>query len=407
VSAPRLLLGLLTLAAVLAAFLLLSGGRSPSPSRAPAAGSQSPGPPPAPTTGSPSTTPAPAQLQPAQPAPAGEQFGVNVNRLFNDGTFTQAQIASQLEALAATGAKLARSDALWEASEPTAPAGAVHHYNWGFDDRIAGSLANQGLAWLPIIDYSAPWAQSIPGEDHSPPASASDYAAYAGALAARYGATGSFWREHPLLTARPVSTYEIWNEPDNGEFWTPTPDPAGYADLYLAARTAILAADPGARAIVGGLTNPTSFLPAMLTARATLRGHVDGVAVHPYGSPLVVLGKLRTDRATLDALGFSTVPLYVTEFGWSTEPRGTLNYAPAAVRPRYIATTMGDLGHLDCGIAAAVLYTWVTPEQNPTDREDWYGIHGPAGAPTAASAAFARGVHVAQARAPTIHLCRG
>jgi hypothetical protein len=389
----RLLLGLLALTAVLAALLLLHGGRSPVPQPPRTATSQS------------TTTPT-AQLQPAQPAPVSEQFGINVNRLFNDGTFTQVQIDSQLEALARTGAKLARTDALWEATEPKAPVDGVHHYNWAFDDRIAGSLADHRLAWLPIIDYSAPWAQSIPGQDHSPPASASDYAAYAGALAARYGAAGSFWREHPLLTAQPVSTYEIWNEPDNGEFWTPTPDAARYADLYLAARTAILAADPDARAIVGGLTHPTSFLPALLAARPLLRGHVDGVAVHPYGNPLVVLGKLHADRATLDGLGFSAVPLYATEFGWTTEPAGTLNYVPAALRPRYIATTMADLGHLDCGIAAAVLYTWVTPEQNPGDREDWYGIHDPAGAATAASAAFARGVHGAQSRAPTIRLCR-
>ena len=126
-----------------------------------------------------------------------EVFGINVNRLFNDLTYTQAQIDAQLAAVRATGATVARSDALWEAAEPHAPAGGRHHYDWSFDDQIAGSLAAHGLTWLPIIDYTAPWAQSVSGQDHSPPRSDADYAAYAGAFAARYGSGGTFWRAHP------------------------------------------------------------------------------------------------------------------------------------------------------------------------------------------------------------------
>ena len=398
----RLLLGVLAVvvAVVVVALLLEGGGGSPAPAPEPSTTSTS-------TTAPQSGTTPTAALPPARAAPGGEQSVANVNFLFDTKIFTPAQIDAQLRALAGTGAKLARTDALWEASEPAPPVAGVHHYSWAFDDRIAGSLAAHGLTWLPIVDYTAPWAQSIPGQDHSPPASPSDYAAYARALAARYGSGGSFWRAHPQLRARPVSAFERWNEPDNAHFWTPAPDAARYADLYLAARAAILAADPSARAIVGGLTQPTSFLPAMLAARPVLRGHVDGIAVHPYGNPLVVLGKLHADRTTLTTLGFGRVPLYVTEFGWATSPPGTLNYAPADVRPRYIATTMGQLGHLDCGVAAATLYTWVTPQQDPANREDWYGIYSPAGTPTPASEAFARGIRAAQSRVPTIPLCGG
>jgi hypothetical protein len=387
--------GVLVGVALLAAVLLEHGGEARRGSTA--AGSTT-------TAAASATTTAPP---PGKPAPAGEQFGVNVNRLFDDGTYSPAQMEAQLRALASTGATLARSDALWEATEPTAPVGGVHHYSWSFDDRIAAQLAAHGLSWLPIVDYSAPWAQSVPGQDHSPPARAGDYAAYAGALAARYGNGGSFWREHPALPARPVGTYEIWNEPDNSEFWTPGPNAAAYADLYTAARDAIRAADPDARAIVGGLTHPNTFLPAMLAARPGLHGQLDGVAVHPYGNPLVVLGKLRSDRATLDRLALSAVPLYVTEFGWTTSPAGTLNYAPAERRPRYIEATTAALGHLDCGVAAVTLYTWITPQRNPADREDWYGIDGLDGSPTASSRAFAQGVRRAGRPAATIRLCDG
>jgi hypothetical protein len=365
------------------------------------------------TSGGPTTpphhaTPAPAPGIPAQPPPAAEQFGANVGRLFNDRSYTPAQIGAQLAALRQTGATLARSDALWEATEPTPPVGGTHRYDWSFDDSIAASLAAHGLRWLPIIDYSAPWAQSIPGSDHSPPSSAADYAAYAAALAGRYGPGGSFWSAHPGLPQEPIDTYEIWNEPDNSAFWTPSPDAAGYATLYLRARDAITAVQPGARVIVGGLTHPTAFIAAMLAASPTLRGHLDGVAVHPYGAnPLAVLAGVRAARLALDSLGIGSVPLYITEFGWTTHPPGALDYLPERLRPGYIERSLAALGHLDCGVAAVLLYAWVTPERDRANPEDWFGIHPPDGAPSPDTAAFAEGLRAAASPGSPISLCAG
>ncbi len=353
-----------------------------------------------------SATTSAAVSRPLRPARTAEQFGANVNYLFNTHDFTPAQVSSQLAALAQTGVTIARSDALWEASEPTAPVNGVHHYEWAFDDAIALALAEHGLRWLPILDYTAPWDESVPGQDHSPPRSAVDYAAFAGAFAARYGAGGTFWRAHLGLTARPVDTYEIWNEPDNGEFWVPTPDAGAYAQLYQRAREAIAAVNAGARVVVGGLKDPAGFLPAMMSADPALRGHIDGVAIHPYGTPLVVLSRIRAARATLASLGLGTVPLYVTEFGWTTRPAGAVGYAPASARTKYLVETVGTLGHLDCGVAAAVLYTWVTPERNALDPQDWYGISDPAGAGGRDVAAFSAGLRAARAPRPAIELCR-
>lgn len=378
------------IAAVVVAAIALSGGSGPS-SRAKT------GPPTAATT---------STVTAGQPPPATVQFGINVNRLFNDGTYSPQQIASQLGALEATGATLARSDALWEATEPTAPAGAVHRYDWEFDDSIATALAQHGLQWLPIVDYSAPWAESVAGQDHSPPTSVADYAAYAGSLAARYGPDGAFWRGHPELKARPVDTFELWNEPDNPTFFKPRPDPGRYAAMYTLARTAILASDPSARVIVGGLTAAPSFIPELLAAAPGLQGHVDGIAIHPYGAnPQTVLAKVRQDRQVLDSAGLGSVPLYVTEFGWTTHPRSALQYLPERLRPGYISQTLASLGHVNCGIGAVTLYTWVTPERNRADLEDWFGIHSPSGAGTPDSYAFAAGLKQATSGGAAVHLC--
>jgi hypothetical protein len=404
--------GALALAGIAVGAILLSGGGSghhvPPPSTTTVPG--------APTTTSTSTPPAttttasgPAPAGPAaQPPPARELFGANVNRLFNDRSYSPAAIGGQLAALRATGATVARSDALWELAEPSAPVGGVHRYDWSFDDAIAGSLAAHGLTWLPIIDYSAPWTASLARADHSPPTSASDYASFAAALASRYGPQGTFWRAHPELTATPVDTYEIWNEPDNPTFWRPAPDARRYVELYLRARDAITAVDPQSRVIVGGLTNPVGFVPALLAARPDLRGHLDGVAIHPYGFPVGgVLARVRSARRALRAAGLGTVPLYATEFGWTIHPTGALDFLAAPQRPSAIERTVGDLGHLDCGVAAAILYTWVTPERNPADGADWFGIHPPAGGSSPDTAAFARGLRRASGSAPPISLCGG
>jgi hypothetical protein len=349
------------------------------------------------TTSSATVVPPPTTPLPARPAPSDEQFGANVNLLFNDQDLSSATIGRELAALHGTGASLARSDALWEASEPAPPNGTTRTFDWSFDDEIAAELATHRLSWLPILDYSVSWAQSITGEDHSPPRSDADYAAYAQAFAARYGTGGTFWQTHPALPALPVTTIEIWNEPDNPEFWQPTPDPAAYADLYTAARNAIDVVDASARVIVGGLTRATSFLPAMLSARPQLRGHLDGVAIHPYGTPAILRDRIVAARRTLDALGLGSTPLYVTEFGWTTTPPGAGDYVPETTRPGDISQALATLSSPDCGIAAALIYTWYSPETDPANSQDWYGIDGLDGQPTPDVVAFTDALHAAAA----------
>jgi hypothetical protein len=204
----------------------------------------------------------------------------------------------------------------------------------------------------------------------------------------------------------PVDTFEIWNEPDNPGFWFPAPDPAGYARLYLAARSAIKRVDPTARVIVGGLTAPRRFLPALIRTLPALRDQLDGVAIHPYApDPEGVEARVRTARQVLRALGLGTLPLYVTEFGWTTSPPGALDYATADRRPGYITQTLAALGHSDCMIAAAFLYTWVTPERDRRVDQDWFGISpsGASGSPD--TAAFATGLRQASGSGPVTLSC--
>jgi hypothetical protein len=326
--------------------------------------------------------------------------------LFNSGRYTPTEIDAQLAALAHTGATVVRSDALWEDTEREPPIGSLHRYDWSFDDLIAGSLAAHGLRWLPIIDYSAPWAKLVPGQNHSPPSSVSDYAAYAAAVAARYGPGGLFWIEHPQLRPLPVDSYEIWNEPDNSAFWYPSANPAAYASLYTSARDAITAVQPVAQVMIGGLTRPAWFLSAMLAGDPALRGEIDGVGIHPYAATSDgVLAGVRNARLAMRSDGLASVPLYVTEFGWTTDRTEQRDWAPENARPSYILRTFSTLGHTDCGVAAVLLYAWATPERDPADAQDWFGISPPRANGGPDTAAFASGVLAAMAPRPTSALC--
>ncbi|MEA2423501.1 MAG: polysaccharide biosynthesis protein PslG, partial [Thermoleophilaceae bacterium] len=324
-------------------------------------------------------------------APAGRDlFAINVNRVIDDD-FTPAHWQAPLAAVRASGIRQARTDAFWMWGEPNPPDHGVHTYDWSMLDAVALALAQHGLRWLPVIDYSALWASSDPSDYHAPPTSNDDYAAYAGAFAARYGRGGSFWFAHPELDPLPVTAYEIWNEPNGAWFWKPAPDAANYADMYIRARERIKAADPEATVVVGGLVAHASFVEAMYAARPELKGNVDAVGWHPY-APTVggVIGNVRALRQALERLGDPGVPISLTEIGWPTSGDGSPIVLPEAARAAALEGTTDALARSDCGIASIVPYTWTTPEQHANDVEDWYGIRHPGGGASASADGYAR-----------------
>jgi hypothetical protein len=316
-----------------------------------------------------------------------DMFGVSVNRVFNDD-FTPAHWDAPLAAVYDTGFRAARSDAFWMWAEPGPPHDGVHTYDWSRLDAEQGALGRHSLRWLPILDYSATWAASDPGDYHSPPTSLDDYAAYARAFAERYGRGGTH------AGSLPVTTYEIWNEPNGPWFWHPTPDAAVYADMYLKARAAIKSVDPHARVVVGGLVADATFVERMYAARPELRGNVDAIGWHSYApTPDGILRGVRGLRSTLERLGDPDVPIDVTELGWpthGTEPDAKPIVVSEDARAVSLEVTAEALARGDCNVGAVIPYTWMTPEKDVDHAEDWYGIRHPDGSPTPTSDAMAR-----------------
>jgi hypothetical protein len=273
----------------------------------------------------------------------------------------------QLAAMEADGVKVVRSDSPWNEIEPVPPGPTGHIYQWSGFDSWVSTLAKHHLTWEPLVDFSVWWAKTCSG--NCAPTTDSTYATFAQAIAAKYGANGSFWVQNPQLPYYPVQIFEIWNEEASQTFWVPPPR---FATLYSASRAAIHAVDPTASVIVGGLAddsqsyNPSKDYPAayvyqMFTADPGLRGNVDGFGLHPYGTTAVdAVNWTIHFRRVLDQLGEATAPIDITELGWTTG-----NASRETWRAGTMSTVALELSRSDCGIRLFEPYDWVNPGVDP------------------------------------------
>src|SRR5215217_6832189 len=348
-----------------------------------------------------------SESAPAAAADSSGFFGVNAQALFG---LSAGRVEAHLGVMADGGLELVRRDASWDVAEPEPPEGGRHSYLWDRFDREVAAYARHGLRWLPIVDYSTAWSGEIAGDFFSAPVRVGDYAAYAGALADRYGEGGSFWHQHPQLPELPVTRFEIWNEPNAELFWHPTERAAErYAELYLAAHAAIRRADPSARVLVGGLAlsnhdvlDEHDFIATMVRHRPELAGAVDAIAFHPYAATADgVIARIRDFRQTLERLGLGQVPLEITEVGWTTTKTSETDRAQAL---RQLAE---QLPRSDCNIASLIPHTWLTDEQDPNNPEHWFGIYTPDTTPKPSGSAYTTAVQHARSRprAPILTIC--
>lgn len=325
----------------------------------------------------------------------GADFGVIFQNHYPSGVANRA-----LSTAAQAGLGLARVAPLWELTEPAPPQGGRHRYQWRYDDNIAKQLAGHGLRWVAVLAFAPGWASVAPRVLHGGPRGTANYVAYAAAVARRYRGL--------------IAAFEVWNEENSRAFWRPAPNAPAYARLYAAARAAIHRADPGVPVLIGGLAGGHTAFFDQVFRQPELRAGVDGVAIHPYAAnPTGVLTQVERYRHRLDELGFGAVPLYVTEYGWSSrrgsplEPAPIGSYAPAALRPRFIVQTARQVLSSGCNVRMAIFYAWLTSDRNPRALYDWYGVASPSGAQTPASQALARQVDtLRRLRAASAGPCR-
>lgn len=201
-------------------------------------------------------------------------------------------------------------------------------YNWSqYDLEVAGAAKN-GIRVLATVYGSATWAE--PSPEYPPLGSAlPGFASFVRAAVARYGAGGTFWKEHPELPALPITEWQLWNEPNSLYFWKPAQDPRGYLTVLRAFHGAVKGADPNARVMLGGLF-PT---PKGIDMRAFMSDLYrlgaaklfDEAAVHPYAAdPERALAATEELRGLMDRAGDGSKAIWITEVGWASggQPSG-------------------------------------------------------------------------------------
>ena len=218
--------------------------------------------------------------------------------------------------------------------------------DWSYYDRIVGGAAAAGVEVMPYLLTVPEW---ISKDENTPPIhSDADRAAWTEWLEAavhRYGPNGSFWLEeyptqHPGAAPLPIRRWQVWNEPSDGTFWHPQPDPAEYGDLVELTAAAIHGADPAAEVILAGVFGtPTEsnggidakpYLTALFRSR-DVGASIDSLALHPYGPNLKrSLGQVRRARTVFEKAGLGNRPLWLTELGWASGgPHPQLSKTPA------------------------------------------------------------------------------
>lgn len=127
---------------------------------------------------------------------------------------------------------------------------------------------------------------------------------------------------------RPVQYVEIWNEPDNPEFWTQGEQ--AYIDLYITLATAIRVRYPDVK--IGGpaltpagvlLPRGREFTKKFLTQVKAAAAPIDFISWHLYSNhPSEFLSAAETYREAAISAGHGDLPQHITEWNTAYRPIG-------------------------------------------------------------------------------------
>jgi hypothetical protein len=252
-----------------------------------------------------------ASLPTSAPAPAGALVGVEtgVNVTSNVG-FTSPQVLADISASRPAWVRVFMQWSDLEPQQGSYAPGWISIYQKFFDALPSGTQVDVDVVGAPA------WANGGSDSIATPPSNPADFANFLSHIVSTF---------HGRVTA-----WEIWNEEASANWWTGTP--AQFTALLKAAYPAIKSADPKAIVIMGA-SDPT-FLAAVYAAGG--KGSFDAVAVHTdtscniaspytyeYNQDTTTVNQYFflgfTDIHTLMAAnGDATMPIYMTEIGWSS-----------------------------------------------------------------------------------------
>lgn len=237
--------------------------------------------------------------------------------------------------------KWAREQFNWDVIEPNDDT-----FSWTQYDTIIGKYSAANINVVGLITNSSSWSSSNPGSSdyyHYPP-DMDAWKDYVYELALHYKDDIDYW--------------EIWNEPNLDGSWEDEVDAEEYATYLKAAYDKITEANPDAKIIIGGMSGTdTVYLNTLFEFIDENYNYApfDIVAVHPYRvkddnfnytpeETVTGLNTLVTDlynlKATLRKNSHGSVPIWLTEFGWSTYADGVYDKTQASLLMRQIVLAL-------------------------------------------------------------------
>lgn len=238
---------------------------------------------------------------------------------------SQAEVDKTMDMIAATHVTAVRLMIPWAAVQATQTT-----VDWSSIDKTVNSAASRNLAVVGLVNSTPKWAVGTGGQYLSgAPASPEAYAEFVAAFVSRYPGK--------------IAAVEIWNEPNAVTFWTPKPDPAGYAQLLKASYPKVKAINPSIVVLAAGLgsvislgslsINPVAYLTQMYAAGA--KPYFDALSFHPYNYKLKFSAGMGTANSPLQQLvqmrqvmianGDDAKKIWSTEYGQPASSGGEAN----------------------------------------------------------------------------------
>jgi hypothetical protein len=272
-------------------------------------------------------------------------FGVNIH-------FTGEP--KDLDLIAEAGFKFIRMDFSWSGIERTK---GVYDFEKTGYDALTNGCTKRGIRILYILDYSNRLYESEQSVRTDEGRAA--FAAFAQAAVKRYAGKNVLW--------------EIWNEPNIKQFWSPQPGVDDYCKLVEAAAQAVKKADPNALVVAPATsTIPFDWLESCF--KKGLLNYIDALTIHPYRPqpPETVIKdyiKLREIIARYAPKG-KTVPLISGEWGYSSVNWDSSRLSDQK-QGQYLARMF--LINLRQNVPISIWYDWKNDGPDPNEREHNFG----------------------------------
>ena len=222
--------------------------------------------------------------------------------------------------ISATRVRTVRIGLDWNRVQP-----AHGSFVWTRPDREIARLAAHGIQAFPSLAGTPAWVKPRPT---TPPLGSKR----------KVDAWREFWksgqqRRSPFhvecgcqTRPIPIASWQVWNEPNLNNYFTPRPSPKRYAKLLKHSRPVIEKADRNAKVVLAGLSDGAgqgdigalTYLKRLYRVHG-IKGNFDVAALHPYASNVGDMrGVISRFRRVMRKSHDGRTALWISEIGWGS-----------------------------------------------------------------------------------------